>query len=111
MTEINPNYSHVKLRSGGVVIAEISLIPLTNGKVSMSDEIAVAFKAIKKTKGLRVTLTRMGTQVEPPNLKTILDVVEVAYDAVTKVGASRIIFTVPTYQRLDKMHRHKLAST
>ena len=28
----------------------------------------------------------MGTQVEPPNLKTILDVVEAAYEAVTKVA-------------------------
>lgn len=116
--------SHVKLRSG-VVIAEISLVPLTKGKVSMSDEIAVAFKAIKKTKGLRVTLTGMGTQVEPPNLKTFLEAVEAAHKAVTEVGASRIISTVSIDQRLDKMHtledrvkvvkrkldRHKLAST
>jgi uncharacterized protein (TIGR00106 family) len=116
--------SHVKLRSG-VVIAEISLVPLTKGKLSMSDEIAGAFEAIKKTKGLKVTLTGMGTQVESPNLKTILDAVEAAHEAVTKVGASRIISTVRIDQRLDKMHtledrvkvvkrkldRHRLAST
>lgn len=91
----------------------------------MSDEIAVAFKAIKKTNGLRVTLTRMGTQVGLLALKTILDVVEAAYEVVTKVGSSRNIFTVCIDQRLDKIHqlenrvkvvkrkldRHKLAST
>jgi uncharacterized protein (TIGR00106 family) len=95
--------SHLKSR-GRVVIAEISLVPLKKGKVSMSDEIAVAFRAIKKTKGLRVTLTGMGTQVESPNLKTILDAVEAAHDAVKKVGVSRIISTIRIDQRLDKMH-------
>ena len=39
----------------------------------MSDEIAVAFMAIKKTKGLKVTLTGMGTQVESTNLKTYFE--------------------------------------
>ena len=90
--------------SGRVVVAEISLVPLAKGKVSMSDEIAVAFKAIKKTKGLKVTLTGMGTQVESPNLKTILDAVEAAHEAVIKVGVSRIISTIRIDQRLDKMH-------
>jgi uncharacterized protein (TIGR00106 family) len=86
-----------------VVIAEISLIPLKKGKASMSDEIAVAFTAIKKTKGLKVILTGMGTQVESSNLKTILDAVEAAHDAVKKVGVYRIISTVRIDQRLDKM--------
>jgi len=90
--------------SSRVVVAEISLIPLAKGKVSMSDEIAVAFMAIKKTKGLKVTLTGMGTQVESPNLKTILDAVEAAHEAVIKVGVSRIISTIRIDQRLDKMH-------
>jgi uncharacterized protein (TIGR00106 family) len=90
--------------SGRVVVAEISLVPLTKGKVSMSDEIAVAFKAIKKTKGLKVTLTGMGTQVESTNLKTILNAVEAAHKAVKKVGASRIISTIRIDQRLDKRH-------
>lgn len=69
----------------------------------MSDEIAVAFTAIKKTKGLKVILTGMGTQVESSNLKTILDAVEAAHDAVKKVGVYRIISTVRIDQRLDKM--------
>lgn len=90
--------------SARLVVAEISLVPLAKGKVSMSDEIAVAFMAIKKTKGLKVTLTGMGTQVESPNLKTILNAVEAAHEAVKKVGVSRIISTIRIDQRLDKMH-------
>jgi uncharacterized protein (TIGR00106 family) len=90
--------------SGKVVVAEISLVPLAKGKVSMSDEIAVAFMAIKNTKGLKVTLTGMGTQVESTNLKTILKAVEAAHEAVKKVGVSRIISTIRIDQRLDKRH-------
>jgi uncharacterized protein (TIGR00106 family) len=88
--------------SGRVVVAEISLVPLTKDKVSMSDEIAVAFTAIKNTKGLKVTLTGMGTQVESPNLKTILDAIEAAHEAVKNSGVSRIISTIRIDQRLDK---------
>lgn len=93
------------LEPGGmVIVAEISLIPLAKGKVSMSDEIAVAFKAIKETRGLKVTLTAMGTLVESSDLKTIFDAVEAAHEAVKKVGVSRIISTIRIDQRLDKMH-------
>jgi len=90
--------------SGKVIVAEISLVPLVKGKVSMSDEIAIAFMAIKKTKGLKVTLTGMGTQVESSNLKSILAAVEAAHEAVEKIGVSRIISTIRIDQRLDKMH-------
>jgi uncharacterized protein (TIGR00106 family) len=89
---------------GRVVVAEISLVPMTKGKVGMSDEIAVAFMAIKKIKGLKVTLTGMGTQIESPNLKTILDAIEAAHQAVKELGVSRIISTIRIDQRLDKMH-------
>lgn len=90
--------------SSMVIVAEISLVPLAKGKVSMSDEIAVAFKAIKETRGLKVTLTAMGTLVESSDLKTILNAVEAAHEAVKKVGVSRIISTIRIDQRLDKKH-------
>ena len=85
-----------------VVIAEISLVPLVKGKIGMSDEIAVALMAIKNTKGLKVTLTGMGTLVESSNLKSILNAVEAAHEAVKKVGVYRIISTIRIDQRLDK---------
>lgn len=90
--------------SGMVIVAEISLVPLAKGKVSMSDEIAVAFRAIRETRGLKVTLTGMGTLVESPDLKTILNAVEAAHEAVKKVGVSRIVSTIRIDQRLDKKH-------
>lgn len=93
------------LEPGGmVIVAEISLVPLAKGKVSMSDEIAVAFRAIRETRGLKVTLTGMGTLVESPDLKTILNAVEAAHEAVKKVGVSRIVSTIRIDQRLDKKH-------
>lgn len=87
--------------SGGTLVAEISLIPL-KGKLSMSEEIATAFRAIRRTKGLKVTLTGMGTLVESSNLKDILSAVEAAHEAVTEAGAARIITTIRIDQRLDK---------
>lgn len=87
-----------------VIVAEISLVPLAKGKVSMSDEIAVAFRAIRETRDLKVTLTGMGTLVESPDLKTILNAVEAAHEAVKKVGVSRIVSTIRIDQRLDKKH-------
>lgn len=90
--------------SGMVIVAEISLVPLAKGKVSMSDEIAVAFRAIRETRDLKVTLTGMGTLVESPDLKTILNAVEAAHEAVKKVGVSRIVSTIRIDQRLDKKH-------
>ena len=90
--------------SGMVIVAEISLVPLAKGKVSMSDEIAIAFRAIRETRGLKVTLTGMGTLVESPDLKTILNAVEAAHEAVKKVGVSRIVSTIRIDQRLDKRH-------
>jgi uncharacterized protein (TIGR00106 family) len=90
--------------SGMVIVAEISLVPLAKGKVSMSDEIAVAFRAIREIRGLKVTLTGMGTLVESPDLKTILNAVEAAHEAVKKVGVSRIVSTIRIDQRLDKKH-------
>jgi uncharacterized protein (TIGR00106 family) len=88
--------------SDKIVVAEISLIALLKGKTGMSKEIAAAFAAIKNTKGLKVTLTGMGTQVESRNLKNILVAVEAAHKAVIRIGASRVISTIRIDQRLDK---------
>jgi uncharacterized protein (TIGR00106 family) len=46
----------------------------------------------------------MGTLVESPDLKTILNAVEAAHEAVKKVGVSRIVSTIRIDQRLDKKH-------
>jgi uncharacterized protein (TIGR00106 family) len=85
-----------------IVVAEISLVPIVEGKTSMSREISVAFAAIKKTKGLKATLTGMGTQVEAEDLKNILAAVEAAHKAVIRSGASRVISTIRIDERLDK---------
>lgn len=85
-----------------IIVAEISLVPIVEGKTSMSREISVAFAAIEKTKGLKATLTGMGTQVEAEDLKNILAAVEAAHKAVIRSGASRVISTIRIDERLDK---------
>ncbi|AIF83366.1 uncharacterized protein, MTH1187 family [Candidatus Nitrososphaera evergladensis SR1] len=83
------------------VHAEISVIPVT-GSTSMSREVAVAFDAIKKTQGIRVTLTALGTQMEAEDISAVLAAIKAAHGAVKKAGVARIISSVRIDERLDK---------
>nr|WP_294804874.1 MTH1187 family thiamine-binding protein [uncultured Nitrososphaera sp.] len=83
------------------VHAEISVIPIT-GRTSMGKEVALAFDAIKKTKGVRATLTALGTQMEAEDISAALAAVKAAHAAVKKAGAARVISSVRIDERLDK---------
>jgi uncharacterized protein (TIGR00106 family) len=85
--------------------AEISVIPIrisSETTTSMSKEIAAAFDAIQKIKGLKTMLTPMGTQIESNNFANILQAIEVAHQAVRTAGAKRIMSTIRIDERLDK---------
>jgi uncharacterized protein (TIGR00106 family) len=85
--------------------AEISIIPIgirSETTTSMSKEIAAAFDAIQKIKGLKTMLTPMGTQIESDNFANILQAIEVAHQVVRTAGAKRIMSTVRIDERLDK---------
>ena len=85
--------------------AEISIIPIgirSETTTSMSKEIAVAFDAIQKIKGLKTMLTPMGTQIESENFTNILQAIEVAHQVVRTAGAKRIMSTIRIDERLDK---------
>jgi uncharacterized protein (TIGR00106 family) len=88
------------------VHAEISLIPISksrNGSTGMSREIAIAFNAIKETKGIKsVTLTALGTQIEAESIAPILTAIRAAHVSVKRAGAARIISNVKIDERLDK---------
>ncbi|HVX01828.1 MAG TPA: MTH1187 family thiamine-binding protein [Nitrososphaera sp.] len=84
------------------VHAEISVIPITGRSTSMSREVALAFDAIKKTKGIRATLTALGTQMEAEDVSAVLAAIKAAHVAVKKAGAARIISSVKIDERLDK---------
>jgi uncharacterized protein (TIGR00106 family) len=94
--------------SENTIHAEISVIPIgissqtTQTTTSMSKEIAAAFDAIQKIKGLKTMLTPMGTQIESNNFANILQAIEVAHQVVRTAGAKRIMSTIRIDERLDK---------
>jgi uncharacterized protein (TIGR00106 family) len=90
-------------RSKQLICAEISVIPIgTNQGTSMSKEIAAAYKAINKIKGIKAVLTPMGTQIETNNFANILTAIEATHKAVRSAGSKRIISTIRIDERLDK---------
>ncbi|HEX6029180.1 MAG TPA: MTH1187 family thiamine-binding protein [Nitrososphaeraceae archaeon] len=91
--------------SENTIHAEISVIPIgirSQTTISMSKEIAAAFDAIQKIKGLKTMLTPMGTQIESNNFANILKAIEVAHEVVRTAGAKRIMSTIRIDERLDK---------
>ena len=91
--------------SENTIHAEISVIPIgirSETTTSMSKEIAAAFDAIQKIKGLKTMLTPMGTQIESDNFANILKAIEVAHEVVRRAGAKRIMSTIRIDERLDK---------
>lgn len=86
--------------------AEISIVPIGTGSTGISKEVAAAFDAIRKTKGIKTTkLTAMGTQVEADDMRPILDAIEAAHEAVKSTGAKRIISSIKIAERLDASRR------
>lgn len=83
------------------VHAEISVIPVGSG-TSMSKEVAASFAAIRRTKGVKATLTGLGTQIEARDIGTVLKAVAAAHRAIKKAGAARIISSVRIDERLDR---------
>ncbi|HZC48841.1 MAG TPA: MTH1187 family thiamine-binding protein [Nitrososphaeraceae archaeon] len=91
--------------SENTIHAEISVIPIgirSETTTSMSKEIAAAFDAIQKIKGLKTMLTPMGTQIESSNFANILQAIEVAHQVVRTAGAKRIMSTIRIDERLDR---------
>jgi uncharacterized protein (TIGR00106 family) len=85
------------------VHAEISMVPISkNAGTSMSQEVALAFDAIRKTQGIKATLTALGTQVEAESMSTLFASIDAAHLAVKRSGAARIITSVRIDERLDK---------
>ena len=82
--------------------AEISTVPVGTSNTSISKEVAAAFDAIRKTKGIKTSkLTAMGTQLEANSMRPILDAIEAAHEAVKSTGAKRIISSIKIAERLD----------
>src|SRR5215212_5548927 len=92
--------------SENTIHAEISVIPIgirSEMTTSMSKEIAAAFDAIQKIKGLKTMLTPMGTQIESNNFANILQAIEVAHQAVRTAGAKRIMSTIRIDEKVESV--------
>ena len=85
------------------VHAEISIIPIMrHGDTSMSKQVAAAFDAIRKVRGVRATLTALGTQIQAGSIDEIATAIKEAHAAAKRVGAVRIISSIRIDERLDK---------
>jgi uncharacterized protein (TIGR00106 family) len=85
------------------VHAEISIVPISKGlDTSMSKEVAAVFDAISKIKGLKATLTALGTQIEAKDLQGVLQAIEVSHLTAKSKGALRVISNIRIDERLDK---------
>jgi uncharacterized protein (TIGR00106 family) len=68
----------------------------------MSKEVAAAFDAIRKVKGVRATLTALGTQIEADSMNDVINAIKDAHDAAKRAGAFRVISSIKIDERLDK---------
>lgn len=85
------------------VHAEISIIPITGGlDTGMSKEVAAAYDAIRGVRGIKATLTALGTQIEAEEFDDVLKALKAAHAAVKNAGAKRVISSIRIDERLDK---------
>lgn len=83
-----------------MIIAEVSIAPFGVG-TSLSSYVREAVAALRAS-GLKVTPCPMGTVLEGPDLRSILDAVERAHDAVRAAGGQRISISLKVDARYDK---------
>jgi uncharacterized protein (TIGR00106 family) len=68
----------------------------------MSREVAAAYEAIRKVKGVSATLTALGTQIEAQSVSEVVEAIKQAHEAARRAGAIRIISSIRIDERLDK---------
>ena len=84
-----------------MAVVEFSINPLGTKDTSVSQYIARAIKVIQKEKGIKYTLTPMGTVLEG-NLPQLLDLIQRAQEVVFAAGVNRIVTFIKIDDRRDK---------
>ncbi len=75
-----------------MIIAELNVIPL--GKdVSISKYVKAALEALKRA-NVKYEAGAMSTTIEAKNVGELFDVVEMAHEAVFRMGATRVVTTL-----------------
>jgi uncharacterized protein (TIGR00106 family) len=82
-----------------MIIAQITISPFDKG-VSVGKYVREAVKVIEES-GLKYQVCSMATEVEAPDIETLLDVVKRAEQAVIDTGSKRVITTIKIDHRTD----------
>lgn len=83
-----------------MIVAELSVVPL--GKdVSISKYVKAALEALKRA-NLKYEAGAMSTTIEAKNLDELFDAVEMAHEAVFRMGTKRVVTTLKIDDRRDK---------
>ena len=84
-----------------MALMEFSINPLGTGTASVSPYVARAVKVVEKGRGLKYSVTPMGTIVEG-ELEKLLALIPRVHEAVFAAGVSRIVTIVKIDDRRDK---------
>ncbi len=83
-------------------VMEISIVPVGTKTASVSYYVANAIKILEKQKGIKYTLTAMGTIVEANSLKQLLDAAGKMHDSAFRENVKRVVTTIKIDDRKDK---------
>lgn len=83
-------------------IMEISIIPVGTKHTSISKYIASSEKALKESKVDRCEITAMGTLLEGPSMRKLLDIAERMHKKALSCGAKRVVTHILIDDRKDK---------
>ena len=83
-----------------MAIAEVSIVPLGTGSVSVSEYVAGAIEELQKSK-LSYQLTPMGTIIEG-SLEDVLAVIHKMHETPFRRGARRVYTTIKLDDRRDR---------
>ena len=85
-----------------MAVMEISIVPVGTKTASVSRYVAAAVKVLKKEKGIKYTLTAMGTNIEADSIGRLLEIAGKMHRAVLGNKIKRAVTTIKIDERTDK---------
>lgn len=85
-----------------MAIMEISIIPVGTKDTSISKYIVSSERALKEFRAARCDITAMGTLVEAPSTRKLLNIAERMHQKALSSGAKRVITHILIDDRKDK---------
>ena len=91
---------------------EISIIPIGTKTTSVSGYVAEAVRVVRKEKGIKFSLTSMGTIIEANSIEKLFDIAGKMHNVVFSDDIKRVVTTIKIDDRKDKelTMEHKLKS-